>query len=405
MTYARALRAFDLRQWKLARKYLTEELANNPQSSAAYSLLAAVELNTNETDKSIEHAKTSIGINPNSAYPYYILGLGLMRSKQTFEGEIALEEALCKDPTNPAYLTACGSIRRNADKNGMDLLDQALEQDAAYLPAWHAKYNKLVALNKKREADEIRKRILELDPEDAGAHQDLGWKYLTEFGGDAKALDHFQEALRLDPMEHKSVAGLQEAHYLVANPFARLFKKFWWRRIFVSLAVTEGCSMVYMVICDQLHVAVNQTFITATFMIPVLIIAVGCVFWALGATVYYTGMIIDGWKRGFVQERYRHFFAGRWKTKVLSVAVGLGLGGTQIYIDNTKAQPPLPHWLYSDWVPLFPTVWKPASILAPVLFFCAAGFSVWAIFRLAKAHIRREPLSTQYFSNWLVLLC
>ena len=126
MSYGRALTAFEIRRWKLARKYLAEELAENPQNYDAYALLAATDLNSGESKKAVEHARTAIGIDPNRPYAYYIFGLALLKNKQVFEAEIALEEALAKDPCNPTYLTICASIYRMYDKKGMELLDRAL---------------------------------------------------------------------------------------------------------------------------------------------------------------------------------------------------------------------------------------------------------------------------------------
>ncbi|HEY9777537.1 MAG TPA: hypothetical protein V6C81_27485 [Planktothrix sp.] len=400
MSYERAMKAFEIGQWNLASKYLTEELAHDPQRPELYTLLAATELNTGEIQKSIGHAKEAIVLAPNWGFPHYILGLGLTRNKQRIEGAMALEEALSREPFEPMYLTACAQIGYNSNTKAMQMLDRALEAAPTYSPAWHAKYNRLMARNHKRDAEKIRQRILELDPKDAQVHQDLGWETLRQVRPGSNAVEHFETALQVDPMQHKLVAGLQEAHYLANNPVARLFKKICWKRVFAALGLGLVGSGIYFVNCGDDS---GRPLVELAALMPILLTAVAIIVYAVGASLYNTGLLIDGWKRGYVQERTRHYFANGVLKSLLCMFAMWGLAGLHLYWHFCKINP-LPHWLYSDWENV-PGALSYFAILMPVVFVAAIGFFSRAIYRLAKAHIHREPPSAQYFKMWMQLLC
>jgi Tetratricopeptide repeat len=68
----------------------------------------------------------------------------------------------------------------------------------------------LTKIGRTAEAGKTLAAALEREPENAWSHANLGWASLHE-GNSKKALEHFREALRLDPTEDYAKAGLVEA--------------------------------------------------------------------------------------------------------------------------------------------------------------------------------------------------
>ena len=68
----------------------------------------------------------------------------------------------------------------------------------------------LVNLGRKREAAEAMRGTLAKDPQNAFSHANQGWTLLHQ-GDHAQGLEHFREALRIDPELDWAAAGTVEA--------------------------------------------------------------------------------------------------------------------------------------------------------------------------------------------------
>jgi len=67
-----------------------------------------------------------------------------------------------------------------------------------------------VKLGRKAQAAATIEAALARDPENAGTHANRGWTYLEE-SDPGRALEHFREALRLDPENEWAREGMVEA--------------------------------------------------------------------------------------------------------------------------------------------------------------------------------------------------
>ena len=90
------------------------------------------------------------------------------------------------------------------------MAEQGLQHDAEHVGCNNARAMALTRLGRTAEAGQTLASALEREPENAWSHANLGWASLHE-GDSKKALEHFREALRLDPTEDYAKAGLVEA--------------------------------------------------------------------------------------------------------------------------------------------------------------------------------------------------
>lgn len=404
MSYQYALAAFDLGRWDLARKYLLDELAANPNSADALALFACCDYNQGDRKEAIEHAKAAIAIEPLHDYAYYVLALALNATKATFEAEIAIEEAIRLQPENADYLAAFASFEPVASKKGMELIDRALAADPNHVSALYQKYERLMSANRKQEADAVRQHVLMLNPEDAHMHSVSGWQALENPAAQKEAVDHFHQALRFNPHQRQSVIGLQDAQYQLRHPIQTKLKRLPWHKMQLSMLIPLALSLTFAVVCQLiLHIDVEWRWMALGFGLPVVIFLFLLVAEILVNLIYYMGLNV-GLPRADRTERSQSTVPGGWR----SIAGGIAFGIALIAFDNISKRGGvhLPHWLLSDWKVIFKGMWAGIGLMAPLIFAFAVFGSLFAPFDLIKRRLRGEPLSTRFFAMiWVGVSC
>lgn len=214
-------------RYDLAEQQLTLELAKSPNNADAHSLLALCLANSKKYREAIKEAETGIGLAPDSSYAHYVLASVLHDEGELKRAESEVREALRIDSDDADYLALLGTIlyMRKQFEPALRAVEQALAQDPKHVTALNLRSMVLGKLNRVGEAKAGIDAALREDPDNAFTHSTRGWTEL-EHGDHREALDHFREALRLDPELETAREGLLEA--LKAKSFIyRLMLKYY----------------------------------------------------------------------------------------------------------------------------------------------------------------------------------
>ncbi len=235
--FDRALLLFEQSRHDLAERELMQELAVDPDNSMAHSLLALCLSKQKEYQRATEEAQAAVGLTPDLPFAHYALASVYDDRDRLKEAQSAIAEAIQLDPENADYLALQSSIslQRGHWQAALDAAERGLEANAEHVGCNNFRALALVKLGRKEEAGATIEQTLATDPDNPVTHANQGWTYLEQSEPD-KALEHFREALRLDPNSEWARAGIVEA-LKARNIFYRLMLRYFlWMAKFSSLA-------------------------------------------------------------------------------------------------------------------------------------------------------------------------
>jgi len=246
---ARALVLLEQSRLDLAEKELRLALASDPDNALIHAYLARCLAERDELDEALASAKLAVHLDPVLPFAHLVLAQVLLKRNRFDEAEGAAREALRLEPDQPHYHAWLGWVlidQRRWDE-ALAEADKGLELDAEDLDCRNLRAVALRQLGRNEEAAATMADTLAQDPENAFSHANLGWNYLHQHQPD-KALEHFREALRIDPTLDFARAGLVEAlkgRYLLYGLMLRYF--LWMTRLSaqVQWAVIVGGVLGY----------------------------------------------------------------------------------------------------------------------------------------------------------------
>ncbi len=109
----------------------------------------------------------------------------------------------------------------------LDAAERGLQFDPGHVSCTNLRAIALVKLGRKAEAGATIDAALARNPADAITHANQGWTYLEQ-SDPRKALEHFREALRLDPTNEWARAGIVEALKARNIIYGLLLRYFLW---------------------------------------------------------------------------------------------------------------------------------------------------------------------------------
>lgn len=399
--YQRALVAFALSHWDKASQELKEQLAVTPDHAEALALLAACSINLNKVDDSLKQAQAAIAKAPNSAYAHYVYAFAQACRHQTFEAEIAIEEALRLEPDSPTYLIAYADIKPKLSIRAVQLLRQALSIEPNNAPALIRLHERLLELGHEKEAQEVRATMLRLYPNDANIQAASGWQALQAPGGHKQAVDHFEQAVRLSPNTNTSVEGLIKARYHNNNKLSQVLSKVLKQlslTLILLLAIlnTIGCT-IYFIICEfGLHIKASILAICITIAAPILLMVAVVLLDILNNLGFFISLLFNKNELAVMVPKYKPYVLGAIAALVYSA---LALWFSQLHKSHPGALPAIPHWLYDDWLSTTPLL---AGIM-PFVFILAILMLAGGLTCIVRKHIYRRPASTTYFTCIMVV--
>jgi tetratricopeptide (TPR) repeat protein len=210
--YVRASLLFGQSKYDLAEKELVQELAQDPQSGSAHALLALCLAAQEKFDPATREARQAIHLAPDAPFSHYAMGHVMLDRGRLDEAEAAALEAFRLDPADADFSALLAQVRLNRRRwpAALEAAEEGLRNDPEHVACANLRAMALIKLGRKSEAGATLEAALARDPEDALSHANQGWA-LIEQGEPAKALDHFREALRIEPGLEHARAGIVEA--------------------------------------------------------------------------------------------------------------------------------------------------------------------------------------------------
>jgi len=212
-----------------AEKHLKEVLAIDPHQIDAICLLAICKSELHQHDEALTLIKQAIRQQPDNDYFLYLHALFSFQKEDLKEAKKFALNAISFNPHQADYFGLLASININQKDWTLALenANKGLEIDAENLTCLNTRSTALFKLDKKLEAFSTIQEALNQDPENDYTHTNMGWG-LLEKGDHKKALEHFREALKLNPENNNAKAGLVQglkARYLFYRIF--LMYAFW----------------------------------------------------------------------------------------------------------------------------------------------------------------------------------
>jgi tetratricopeptide (TPR) repeat protein len=209
-----------------AAREIAAALSQSPDDAHAHALMALALAAQDEPRQARESAQRAIALAPDWAYTHYVLGTILCRRDEDAEALKSAREAVRLDPDDADHhaLEASCLAGLSRWKDMLAAAERGLALDPTHVGCLNLRANALRQLGRADEAAEALDTALSAEPENPYSHTSYGFARLQR-GEHQAAIEHFREALRLDPTHEDARAGLVEA-LKAQNPLYRPI--LWW---------------------------------------------------------------------------------------------------------------------------------------------------------------------------------
>jgi tetratricopeptide (TPR) repeat protein len=128
------------------------------------------------------------------------------------QARAAAEEAIRLDPSDADNFGLLAAVEINAERPraALEAAERGLALDPEHVRCTNLRSMALVKLGRREEASATLDAALARDPENAATHANRGWA-LLHAGSPVPAMEHFREALRIEPDMDWARAGIVEA--------------------------------------------------------------------------------------------------------------------------------------------------------------------------------------------------
>lgn len=208
----RALLLFDQSRYEQAETELRQALASDPHEPYAHALLGLCLSHREQFKEATEEAQQAVHLAPDFAFAHYALANVLHQRNRDDEALPVITEALRLDSSEPSFFALLAMIQLNERhwQSALEAAEQGLRLDSEHTGCTNLRAIAMVKLGRKAEAGQTIDAALSRNPDNSLTHANQGWT-LLEKGEPKKALEHFREALRLDPGNEWAQRGIVEA--------------------------------------------------------------------------------------------------------------------------------------------------------------------------------------------------
>lgn len=208
---SRARILLDQHQYQRAEDALRAALAEHPDDAWLMSLLAMTLVNLERLVDAEQAARRGVELEPDSEFSWYTLAMVLAARDKGKAAIDAANRAIELEPDDPDNWWVLGAARlcENDLKGVLDATEHGLRLDPESHCLITLRDRALVRLGRSGSVEEAR-RTLARDPQSDIAHDNLGWALLNA-GDHRAAVEHFREALRIDPNFKHAREGILEA--------------------------------------------------------------------------------------------------------------------------------------------------------------------------------------------------
>ena len=218
---SRAQMLLNQERYDLAADALRQALLQSPEDADTHRLLALCLAEQEKLDEATSHAQQAIHLAPDDPYAYYTLSSVLADRRRWPEARQAIGEALALDPGEPSFYAMQSRIAFSQERwrDALQAAEHGLAIDGEHAGCINLRAMAQVKLGDKTGAAATIDQALARRPDDPVAHANQGW-VLLERGEPKKAVEHFREALRLNPefeWARQGIVAALKAH----NPIYR----------------------------------------------------------------------------------------------------------------------------------------------------------------------------------------
>jgi tetratricopeptide (TPR) repeat protein len=212
MTFARALLLYQQSRYDLAEQELRRGLAANPEDASGHALLALTLSEQEKKREALQAARQAVHLEPDLAWAHYALAVVLSQQDQYQEAERVVREALRLQPEDASYWALLSGIYLDQRRwpAALEAAERGLTFEPEHVSCANLRAMALIKLGRRQESDLTVGAALAQNPENALTHANQGW-ILLESNDHRRAMDHFREALRLDPTLEWARSGIVEA--------------------------------------------------------------------------------------------------------------------------------------------------------------------------------------------------
>ena len=195
-----------------AERELRQHLSGDPHDPLAHALLAMCLAEQERFDAAEQEADAAVGLGPDVPMAHFARARVLTDRRRYAEAEAAVREAIRLDPDSPSFFSLLAAIlyEQNRWADALAAAERGLEVDPEHDGCVNFRAMALVKLGRRDEAGATIGAALARDPGNELTHANQGWAQLHR-GEHRKALEHFREALRLNPNFEYARAGVVEA--------------------------------------------------------------------------------------------------------------------------------------------------------------------------------------------------
>jgi tetratricopeptide (TPR) repeat protein len=225
----RALLLYQQSRPEMAEAELRQALAADPQDGYAHALLALCLAQRERFEDATSEAEQAIHLQPDSGFTHYAHARVLYDRYRFAEARAAIQEAIRLDSTDADYFSLLAGIhfQERHWQQAVEAAEQGLQFDPEHVGCTNLRAMALVKLGRKAEAGTTIDAALSKNPDNSLTHANQGWT-LLEKGQPKKALEHFREALRLDPENEWARHGIVEGLKARNIVYAVMLKYFLW---------------------------------------------------------------------------------------------------------------------------------------------------------------------------------
>lgn len=208
----RGTQLHDLGRYKEAIPFLQKSIAENPHHWIGKFYLAICHFHLKDFDKATQITDALLSENPNESSVFYLKSQILFQKERYKDAMKYIDQAIALHPFEADYFGTKANIHMQ-EKNfeaALSKANEGLQLDAKNAYCLNLRAQALTKLKRIDQANETVENILYDNPEDAYSHTNVGWVAL-ESGDTQKALDHFKQALSLDPNFEGARHGMSKA--------------------------------------------------------------------------------------------------------------------------------------------------------------------------------------------------
>lgn len=209
-------------RYDLAAETLRQALLQSPEDADIHRLLALCLAEQEKFDEATGHAQQAVHLLPDDPYTHYTLCSVMADRRRWREARAAIEEALALEPGEPNFYAMLARIEFSQERwrDALAAAEQGLAIDGENAGCINLRAMAQVKLGDKAGAAATIDQALARRPDDPYAHANQGWNLLHN-GEPRRAMEHFREALRLNPEFDWARQGIIEA-LKAHNPIYRV---------------------------------------------------------------------------------------------------------------------------------------------------------------------------------------